>query len=515
MQVLLSLLLVILPLIGIADSAYITYEKLQNIVPPCGAGFDCGTVLNSSYAQIGPIPISALGLLYYSTLFVLGIGIYLELDIVSLFSNKKLRPYTEPKQLYTTITTFGLFFSLYLVFLMAFVLEAWCLYCIVSAVVSLVTFTVSWWYFKKTTNHSHLLIKLIIQSILSTSYSYLLKPILFLVDPETVHNLFTFIGRILGSNVITRTLTSSIFNFKHTSLTRTHTNITFANPIGLAAGFDYTGTLAPILGSVGFGFHTIGTITLEPYEGNPKPRLSRFPKSKALLVNKGLKNPGAKIIINHLANKKFSAVVGISIASTNKLFATEQEQIMDMIQSFMLFEKSTVRHSYYELNISCPNTFGGEPFTTPNRLAKLLKAIDALKLSRPLFLKMPIDQTEEETIALLTVAAKHTVQGIIIGNLTKDKQNPDMDNTERAIWKTKPGNVSGKPTFKKSNALIKATRTHFKNRFTIIGCGGVFDIKTAQAKLDAGADLIQLVTGMIYQGPQLIGILNRKLAFKE
>jgi dihydroorotate dehydrogenase len=345
-------------------------------------------------------------------------------------------------------------------------------------------------------------------------YQTILKPLFFKRDPEEVHDQNVKLGRILGKNSLLKLITRWMWAYQHPTLVRTIDGITFPNPIGLSAGFDYNGNLTDILPAVGFGFHTIGTVTFKPYAGNPKPRLSRFPRSRALLVNKGLKNEGAQAIISRLETVNFEIPTGISIASTNRFFASEKDQINDIYQCFQFFEKSSVKHAYYELNISCPNTFGGEPFTTPKRLENLLKKMDQLLLSRPLYMKMPIDQSHKETLLLLKIIADHNVQGVIFGNLTKDKTNPAVHTIDRKMWLTRKGNLSGKPTWQRSNELIELTRKHFKNRFTIIGTGGVFNGKDAQHKLRLGADLIQLITGMIYEGPQVIGNINKYLAVR-
>src|SRR6185369_8186211 len=205
----------------------------------------------------------------------------------------------------------------------------------------------------------------------------------------------------------------------------------------------------------------------------------------ALLVNKGFKNVGAKDIIAKLTGKTFAIPVGISIGSTNKAFTSPAAQIQDIVHCFQLFEKSTVKHSFYELNISCPNTKGGQPFTTPSRLQRLLRELEKLKIARPVYIKMPIDYSQEETLALLTVAAKHTVAGVIFGNLTKDHENPDVNAQDRIDWASKQGNLSGKPTWNRSNALVALTRKKFKKRFTIIGTGGIFSPQDAAYKMKA------------------------------
>ena len=511
MKTVLLLLHVILPIIGIVDASYITYEEFSGAIPVCGKGFDCGAVLTSEYAHIGPIPLATIGLAYYLTLFVLGSLLVLEVD-VNKWAPKKLKSIISTEDLYTALTAFGALFSLYLIFIMGVVIGGWCLYCLISAGTSAALFVVSWYRYKK--NHpgsSHRLLKGASHTVFSFLYVHLLKPILFLLDPERVHNGFTTVGNLLGKSEVTRKLTSLFFAYQSPTAQIVRDGILFPNRVGLAAGFDYNGEMAEILGPVGFGYHTVGTVTYQPYGGNPKPRLGRLPDSKALIVNKGLKSLGAPEVAKKLSQMQFSVPVGISLASTNTHFDSEEDQLLDILKGFLVFEKSRVNHSYYELNISCPNTFGGEPFTSPDRLEVLLSAVDTLNLSRPLYLKMPIDQSHKETLQMLAVADVHNVQGVIFGNLTKDKSNPDVTEADRKTWKTRKGNLSGAPTFNRSNALIKLTRDNFYDRFTIIGLGGVFDAKTAQAKLDAGADLIQLITGMVFGGPQTIGSIVREL----
>lgn len=343
-------------------------------------------------------------------------------------------------------------------------------------------------------------------------YQTILKPIFFLLDAEFVHDLTTTIGLFLGKYKATRYFTKLLLNPSLPTTKKQIDGIYFPGFIGLPAGFDYNANLTQILPAVGFGFVTVGTVTLEPYAGNPKPRLGRLPKSGALLVNKGLKTIGARAVVDKLQKLKFVIPVGISIGATNRAYKNEQEQINNYLQCFELFEKSSVSHSYYELNISCPNTFGGEPFTTPLRLAKLLSKLKILNIRRPVYLKMPIDLSENEIMDLLKTASKHIyIKGVIFGNLTKDHNNPDINPEDRKTWSKTCGNLSGRPTFNRSNQLISFTKKNFKNRFTIIGCGGIFSAADAKVKLSLGADLLQLITGMIYQGPQLIGQINRSL----
>lgn len=504
MKTALSLVLVILSLAGIIDASYLSYEKLSNNIPPCSPGFQCETVLTSKYADIAGIPLPAYGLVFY--IFVL------------IFASKHVLELDNPPKRFPAIdvlalaTTFGFFFSLYLVFIMGIVLQVWCVYCLLSALTCLLLFITTRIYLHLYYPQSMQLWKSIVQWITHFLYVHLLKKILFRFSAESVHNAFTFFGEKVSQLAIGRFMLRSLWQYKDPKLATVQAGISFPNKIGLAAGFDYDGHLPDATASLGFGWHTIGTVTRRPYAGNTPPRLDRFPKSQALLVNKGLKSLGAKKIIARLSHRTFAIPVGISIASTNKHFISTKEQIMDILETFQLFEDAVMSHSYYELNISCPNTFGGEPFTTPERLEILLYALDKLELSRPVFVKMPIDQSKKETLSLLEVCDEHTIAGVIFGNLTKDKENLAVAPEERELWKKRKGNLSGKPTFERSLQLIKLTKKHFKNRFIIVGTGGIFTTQDAQQKLNAGADLLQMITGMIYEGPQQIGLINREFA---
>lgn len=521
MKTVLALLLVVLALIGITDAGFITWNELNHTLPPCGGAFDCGSVLQSPWAHIGPVPIAAVGVLYYSFVFMLAVLNVLEVslkrpakflgNLLHLSKTNTLRQVSVP-DLLILLTSFGFGFSLYLVSIMAFAIGEWCKYCLVSAGTCAAIFLVNSIYASRCVDTSPFLTKRIWFGLTSTVYRFLLKPVFFLFDPERVHNLMVRMGELLGKTGPTRSFTATAFAFRDTRLTVKKDGITFTNPVGLSAGFDYNGDLTQILPAVGFGWHTIGTVTAKAYEGNPKPRLGRFPKSKALLVNKGLKSIGTPALIEKLEKFTFYVPTAISIASTNQHFASDKAQLADITSSFKQFESSSLKHALYELNISCPNTFGGEPYTTPARLELLLHSIDKLKLTRPLYAKMPIDQSAGETLALLKVLADHNVQGVIFGNLTKDKSNPAVHPADRKEWKTRKGNLSGAPTFDRSNKHIRLTKKEFKNRFTIVGTGGIFTGEDTATKLDLGADLVQLITGMIYGGPQTIGKITHYLA---
>lgn len=337
----------------------------------------------------------------------------------------------------------------------------------------------------------------------------LYKKVLFKQDAEKVHERFLNLGEKLGKKPTIKNVIALFLKYKSPSLKQKVLGIEFENPIGLAAGFDHEAKLTQILPEIGFGFNSVGSVTYGQYPGNNPPRLGRLPKSKSLLVNKGLKSTGAKKVISFLKKLKFEIPLGISVAKTNcEKTASEKTGITDYIKSLKLWEESKIG-TFYELNISCPNAFGGEPFTSPKKLDALLKEVDKLKIKKPLLLKMPNDFSTKETDNLCKIAVKHDVQGLIFGNLTKNRNSPLFDKEE--IKKATKGNFSGLPTKKLSNDLIKFTYKKYKDRFVIIGCGGVFSAEDAYEKIKLGASLVQLITGMVFQGPSLISEINKGL----
>ena len=163
---------------------------------------------------------------------------------------------------------------------------------------------------------------------------------------------------------------------------------------------------------------------------------------------------------------------------------------------------------FYTINISCPNTFGGEPFTNERDLNVLLKKLSTIKTEKPVFIKMPINLSWREFDELLKIAVKYKVSGVIIGNLNKDKKDPTVTDKIPAGLK---GSLSGRPTWRLSNALISKTYQKYGQKLTIVGVGGVFSGADAYEKIRRGATLVQLITGMIFEGPSLIGSINRDL----
>lgn len=330
-------------------------------------------------------------------------------------------------------------------------------------------------------------------------YKTIIRPILFKIDPESVHNYFIFFGRILGSNSFTRDLTRLLFDYSHPLLERTILGIHFKNPIGLSAGFDKNAQLIKIIPNVGFGYMEIGSITGEACKGNEKPRLWRHPKLKSIRVNYGLMNDGSESIAKKLGREKTQFPFGINIAKTNIQETCETDLgIQDYIKSFNALKNIG---SYITVNLSCPNTFGGQPFTDSVKLDKLLSKIDEIQYAKPIFLKLSPDLSINEVDKILTTAQKHRIHGFICSNLSK-KHNFGK------------GGLSGKILNNLSLQQIRHINKITKGQLIIIASGGIFSVKDALEYFDAGASLLQLITGMIYEGPQLISEINQGLVEK-
>ncbi|OGL98942.1 dihydroorotate dehydrogenase (quinone) [Candidatus Uhrbacteria bacterium RIFOXYC12_FULL_57_11] len=330
------------------------------------------------------------------------------------------------------------------------------------------------------------------------------------MDPEFVHDAVTMVGRILGFCPCLRRATKFFLAYGHPSLEQTILGMHFHNPVGLTAGFDYKALLTRILPAVGFGFGTVGTISNLPCEGNSRPRLGRLPLSRSLLVNKGFRNPGIAAVLSRHAQSRFAIPIGISIGKTNlPRPMTQAEAISDIVSSFRQVEASRASFQYYELNVSCPNLFGNVEFYSPGHLRELLSAVTSLQLTRPVFVKMPISEGDEDVSAMLDVIMGFRVKGVIFGNLQKDRKHPSFVPDE--VVSADKGHFSGKPTELRSNELIALARRKCGSALVIIGSGGVFSAEDAYEKIRLGASLVQLATGMIFEGPQLIGEINRGL----
>lgn len=487
----------LLSLFGIVDAAYLTYEHYRQVIPPCTINrllpiaSDCGKVLRSSYSVMFGVPLAVFGIVQYSLLL-------LAIILLAVY-RKKIFVYWVIFQ-----SMIGAVFSLYFMYVQIGILNSICLYCTLSAIISFAIFFLVFRIFYK----ERFFLRL---SIIAFIYQNIIKPVLFLFDPEFIHSLMVSRGEFFGKTFF-KNYISWKFNYQSSKLKQKIAGINFIGPVGLAAGFDYEARLTQILYSLGFGFQSVGTITNLPYQGNPKPRLGRLPKSQSLMVNKGFKNDGAVLVSSHFQNLKFKIPVGISVGVTNNLeIKTVKDSIDDIKRAFFIFEKMKVKNSYYELNISCPNLINtSADFYKPVNLNLLLQSIKRLKLKKPVFVKMPIDKTDQQFLDILkTISQFSFIKGVIIGNLFKDRSSLLLD--KREVKKFKVGYFSGKPCETRSNELIKLAYKKYGDKLIIIGCGGVFNGQDAYKKIKLGASLVQLITGMIYQGPQIISQINLEL----
>lgn len=344
---------------------------------------------------------------------------------------------------------------------------------------------------------------------LNLGYKFIAKQYFFAQDPERVHDNMISLGKFLGRFNLFNLIINLTFSYHSKNLETNLCGLNLKNPIGLAAGFDKDAEITNILPSVGFGFVEVGSVTGKKCEGNAKPRLWRLPKSKSLVVYYGLKNKGCDEIVERIKKNKnkFKIPVGFSVAMTN---IPENAQVESAINDyFYAFEKVSEIAEYITINISCPNITCGEEklFLVPENLEKLLTKIDQIKFEKPVFVKMSPDLELKNIDEILEVLDRHKVSGIICANLTKKRDHNLV--LEKDIPEN--GGLSGVPVRDASDKLLAYIYKKAGHRFILIGCGGIFSAKDAYRKIRLGASAVQLITGMIYIGPQLIGDINFEL----
>jgi dihydroorotate dehydrogenase len=351
--------------------------------------------------------------------------------------------------------------------------------------------------------------------VIRAIYARVLKPFFFRNDPERVHDWMTRAGIILGATGAGRALSTALFDYENEEvLAQDIRGIHFRNPVGLSAGFDKNAQLTNILPSVGFGFVEVGSITGEPCAGNPKPRLWRMPKSKGLVVYYGLKNDGCEVVAKRLsragragqrAGETRPVPIGASVAMTNCRQNTNIENaIADFAKAFRVMEPHA---SYVTVNISCPNTLGGQPFVAPDAFDALFDVLDLIPTEKPVFIKISPDMSEAQLDSLLDMARHHRIHGIICANLTKPRDNDNIaDSDVPAV-----GGMSGALVQGLADDMLAHIYRREGKRFILVGCGGIFTAEDAYKKIRLGASLVQLITGMVFEGPQLIGEVNKGL----
>ncbi|HVO28641.1 MAG TPA: quinone-dependent dihydroorotate dehydrogenase [Candidatus Paceibacterota bacterium] len=340
-------------------------------------------------------------------------------------------------------------------------------------------------------------------------YEKIIKPVLFRFEPERMHDLFVWIGEVLGSLALGRWLVGAVCRYEHPALRTRVAGIDFENPVGLAAGFDKDVRLTRIMPSVGFGHMEVGAVTRHPYGGNPGRRLARLPADRSLIVYYGLKNIGADAVEEKLKKLKFEIPVGINIAKTNRADIKGAASVGDYAATYRMLAEY---FAYVTLNISCPNAQDGCTFQDPAMLDGLLAAIAREKKYGPVFLKLSTHLTAEEADAILAVVEKHSfVDGFVIGNLAKRRGILDLKSPKERLDLIPEGGISGGPVKELATNLIRHIYKRTGGRYAIIGLGGVFTAEDAYEKIKAGASLVQIITGLIYGGPLAVKRINRGL----
>jgi dihydroorotate dehydrogenase len=338
----------------------------------------------------------------------------------------------------------------------------------------------------------------------------LLRPFIFKFDPEKMHHLMIGLGEGISKTPL-KLLVKVLFNYQNKILEQNWQNIVFKNPVGLAAGYDKNGRLTQFADALGLGFLEVGSITAKPWAGNPKPRVFRLLKDRAIINRMGLGNDGVEVISQRLKNTKESILLGINIAKT-PLEQNETEGINDYLQSYQkLYEIG----AYHVLNLSCPNTHDGKTFEEPTAMKNLLMTIAAYRKTqsnfKPLLIKLSPDTPFEKIDQILQIAKEAKVDGYVISNTSKNRDG--LKTSPERLIQIGNGGLSGDPVDERSNVLIRYVYKKAGAPF-IIGVGGISNVQSALAKIKAGAALVQVYTGLIYEGPGLVKRINRGLVIE-
>ena len=339
-------------------------------------------------------------------------------------------------------------------------------------------------------------------------YNSLVKPLLFRLDAERAHDLTHQFAQNASENELLKSLARVIYNYQSPKLSQKMWGLEFENPVGLAAGFDKNGHIPEIMEAIGFGFIEIGSITGDPSTGNPKPRMFRLPTDQALINRMGLNNDGAKTIIKRLKNKNISIPLGVNIAKTHDPKVMGDLAIRDYVHSFTEAKKVA---DYITVNISCPNTTEGKTFEEPAVLEELLSALSIRDDARvvPTLVKVSPDLSKDQLMSLLEVCEDHRVHGYVACNTSSNRKG--LRTQKDHLDDIGQGGLSGHPLSSQSLPIIRWISDALKGQKPIIGVGGVDSFSTALEMMLAGADLLQIYSGLVYKGPSLIKSINRQL----
>lgn len=335
-------------------------------------------------------------------------------------------------------------------------------------------------------------------------YKRVIRPLLFKLDPESAHHFtFSFL-KFLFRIPFVSALTRNFFTDKRPQLQRKLMGINFPNPVGIAAGFDKNAELYNELSDLGFGFIEIGTVTPKPQPGNAKPRMFRLPSDHALINRMGFNNHGAEYAAGLLAKNKRKIIIGGNIGK-NKITPNESAAV-----DYLLCFKTLFPYvDYFVVNVSSPNTPGLRELQEKEPLLDLLKQVQSLNKSypspKPVLLKIAPDLTNGQLDEIIEIVNGTQLNGIIATNTTISRANLKSDPS----LTSEAGGLSGEPLKARSTDVIRYLRKNSFPGMVIIGAGGISTAADVREKMDAGADLIQVYTGFIYEGPSIVkGILK-------
>jgi dihydroorotate dehydrogenase len=342
-------------------------------------------------------------------------------------------------------------------------------------------------------------------------YRRLIRPLLFLINPETIHHLVVAIIRFVYKIPLIARILKAIYTFKSDTLKREFWGLKFPNPVGLAAGFDKNAGFFKEFMILGFGFIEIGTVTPLGQNGNPKPRLFRLPADQGLINRMGFNNLGLEAAIEKLKKKPAGLIVGGNIGkntlTTNERAVDDYAKCFDGLYPYV---------DYFVVNVSCPNICDLSELQDKELLGGILTRLAEIRglkeRKKPVLVKISPDLNFAQIDDVLELIALTGMDGIVATNTTITRENLLTDS--EVIKKIGNGGLSGKPLRNKSTEIIKYIAKKTSGKLIIIGAGGIMSPDDAIEKINAGADLIQIYTGFIYEGPGIVRRINKALSEK-
>ncbi|MCP4120328.1 MAG: quinone-dependent dihydroorotate dehydrogenase [Bacteroidetes bacterium] len=339
-------------------------------------------------------------------------------------------------------------------------------------------------------------------------YKYLLRPFFFLFSPEVAHHLVTGLFKVIMMVPGKKWVIEKLFTVKDNRLEREVFGIKFPNPVGLAAGFDKQASFYKEFGSLGFGFIEVGTITPKAQPGNPKPRMFRLPEDKGLINRMGFNNGGVELAKKNLRNRSSNLIIGGNIGK-NKVTPND-EAVNDYL---ICFRELHPYVDYFVVNVSSPNTPGLRELQDKEPLMRILNRLmeenAKIPKSRPILLKIAPDLTDAQLDDIIEIVAETKIDGVVATNTTISRDN--LNTPKGTVEAAGAGGLSGKPVKERSTEVIQYLHQKSKGSFPIIGVGGIHSEEDAVEKLNAGATLVQVYTGFIYEGPSLVKRINKGL----